>query len=168
MATDETATDVAGAVAGLFLGRKPTTGASQRHRKEGGMATSTKKEGGKKGGGGGGRKAQPVLSLTEAKKVMAANLDAYTAYEKARLALKAEGVSAADKKKLEATMAKNREGFTLYWRQYNNPNVAAARTKEREERKAKNEADAKAKAEAKAKKEADKAAAAAAAPGGEA
>lgn len=127
------------------------------------MATSTKKEGGKKGGGG--RKAQPVLSLTEAKKVMADNLDAYNAYEKARLALKAEGVSAADKKKLEATMEKNRAGFSAYWRQYNNPHIAEQRKKDREAKKAQAEKDAAAKAEAKAKKEAEKAAAAEAAGG---
>jgi hypothetical protein len=126
------------------------------------VATSTKKEGGKKGGGAGGRKPQPVLSLTEAKKVMADNKDAYDAYEQARLALKAEGVSAADKKEHEAAMSKNREGFSAYWRQYNNPAVGAERKKVREAR----QKEAAKAAEARAAKKAEKEAAAAA-PGGQ-
>lgn len=118
-------------------------------------ATSKKQGKGKDAAPKPKRETKPVLTLTQATKVMADNRGAYDAYEKARLTLKQEGVSDAARTGLERTMEKNRAGFSAYWRAYNNPHAAAQRKADREAKQAAAAAAASTKAASKKDEPAD-------------
>ncbi len=64
-------------------------------------------------------------------RVLAANREGYMAYERARLALKAEGRSKAEQKRLAATMEANRPAYSAYWKAYCQPVLVAERAEQR-------------------------------------
>lgn len=133
---------------------EPTTEAAPAatNRKEAPVATSTKKGDSKKAAAPRQPK-HPQLTIAQAEAEMAKTKPAFDAYEQARIAIRdTEGLSAADRTKHERTMEDNRQGFSTYWRLYNDERIAAKRRKAREDKKAKAEADAKKKADAKAAK----------------
>ena len=77
------------------------------------------------------REARPAMTVAQLQATMAETKPGFDAYERARLALKKGGHTAAAEKKLEAAMEKRRAEFTVYWRCFNDPKMRAQRDRAR-------------------------------------
>src|SRR4051794_4965690 len=74
---------------------------------------------------------RPATTAAQLQATMTETREGFQAYERARLALKKDGLSQAAQKRLRATMEQNRPAFSAYWRAFNDPAMRAQRDKAR-------------------------------------